>query len=367
MTTRTLTHRELNRTLLSRQLLLEQADIPPLEAIRHLAGLQAQVPNPPYIGLWTRLKQFERWDFSTLLEDRKVVRAPLMRFTLHHMAADDYLRFRKTLEPALLRSFRAFNGKRADGIDFEQMVAAAKAFIEEEPRTTGEQKAMLQQLDPDSDEYAKVNGVRAYLPLVMATPGGLWGSGSAGAYTTPDVWLGQSIDQEARIAELWQRYLAAYGPASIMDFQFWTGLVRLQRPLKELAPALGLLQYEHPNGRTLYDVPDHEVLSADTPAPIRFVPEYDNLIIGHKDRTHIIADADYNKVFLSAARVSATILIDGFVAATWKVEVDKGEAVLKVEPFREVSKDDRETLNKEGKRLLQFIEPEAEKFRVRIN
>lgn len=366
MTLRTLTRRELNRTLLQRQLLLERAQATPLEAIKHLVGLQAQVPYPPYIGLWTRLAQFERDALSKLIKERQVVRAPMMRFTMHDITATDYLRFRKTLEPALVRSFKAFNGKRVEGIEFDHLIAATIDFIKDEPKSTGEQKAMLQALDPETDEYAKVNGVRTYLPIVMVPPGGLWGSGSQGGYTTAESWLGQPIDQTEYITELWQRYLAAYGPASIMDFQFWTGLVRLQKPLKQQAEALGLLQYQHSNGRILYDLPDAEIVEREAPAPVRFMPDYDNLIIGHKDRTHIIADEDYNKVFLSAARVSATILIDGFVAGTWKIESKKGHATLNISPFRNINADDQRALLEEGERLVRFVADQAEEVVVNI-
>ncbi len=164
--------RELNRATLARQLLLDRATIPVPDAVARLVGLQAQVPNPPYIGLWTRLRDFRRDDLTRLLEERRVVRAPLLRSTLHLFTAEDYALLRPALQPALTRALAAFFGRRAKGLDIARLVAAARAHLQETPRTFTELRALLSDLEPDRDPEALAYAVRTHLPLVQAPPGG---------------------------------------------------------------------------------------------------------------------------------------------------------------------------------------------------
>jgi hypothetical protein len=363
MPERTLSPRELNRATLARQRLLERAALPALDALERVAGLQAQIPNPPYIGLWTRLADFRRDDLANLLRERKAVRAALMRSTLHVVSAADYGHFRPVLQPALTKALGAFFGQRAKAFDAEAVAAAARPFIEAAPRTTGEIKAYLVERFPGCDGDALAYAARNYLPQVQTPPGGMWGSGSGGAYTTAEVWLGAPLPP-ADLRGLFFRYLAAFGPSSVADFQVWAGMTKLKADCEAFRDELRV--YRDERGRELFDLPDTPLPPADTPAPVRFVPEYDNLLIAHDDRTRVIADADRPKVFMTAGRVRSTFLVEGWVRGAWKIERVKRAAALVVEPFYPLDTADRKALEAEGERLLRFVEDDAETFAVRF-
>lgn len=183
MAERILTLRGLNRATLARQLLLDRVPLPALAAIERLAGLQAQVANPPYIGLWTRLRTFHRDDLTSLLEQRQVVRATMMRSTLHLMTAEDYLLLRPLLQPALTRALHAFFAQQAKGIDVNPFVSAARAYVEEQPRTFVELRAKLTELFPATDPALMAYVVRTHLPLVQVPPGGMWGFAGSPAHS----------------------------------------------------------------------------------------------------------------------------------------------------------------------------------------
>ncbi|MBC8170655.1 MAG: AlkZ family DNA glycosylase [Anaerolineae bacterium] len=361
--TRTLMLRELNRATLARQMLLTRKTAPVMEAVERLIGLQSQIPNPPYIGLWTRLQDFQRVDLTQLMEQRQIVRAAMMRSTLHLVSAADHQRFRSALQPALVKALSAFFGARAKVLDIAQLVEAAREYLAVAPRSTGELKKRLLEIAPDCDADAMAYAVRAYLPLIQVPPGGTWGTGSMAAYVTADTWLGENTMSES-LQQLFFRYLAAFGPASIMDFQTWSGLVNLKSVLEPFKAEL--IVYRDEQGKELLDLPDMLLPDADTIAPIRFIPEYDNLLIAQADRRRIIADEDRPKVFLSSARVRATFLVDGFVRGTWKTERVKKAATLIIEPFAVLPNEVREALVDEGERLITFIEVEADAYRVQF-
>ena len=363
MTPPKLSLRQLNRALLSRQMLLQRARLAPLQAVEKLVALQAQIPNPPYIGLWTRLVHFAREELTQLMHARQVVRAAWLRSTLHLIPAPLHQDYRATLLPALERAYKSFNGPRTQGVDVEQLVAAARDHLHQAPRTTGELRTRLLQVQPDKNGDTLAYAVRTYLPLVQIPPGGTWSSGSQASYTTAENWLGAPKDA-SDLPGLFRRYLAAFGPASIMDFQTWTGLTRLKEVEAQLAH--GLATYRGPDGKPLYDLPDHPLPPADAPAPPRFIPEYDNLLIAHADRSRILPEADRTKVFLSAARVRATFTVDGFIAGTWRSERSKRSATLVIEPFRPLEAAASAALVEEGERLRRFSEDGASAYDLRF-
>ena len=353
MTDRVLSLRELNRATLARQMLLGREDVSAYEAVRRLTGLQAQVPNPPYVGLWTRLRGFARDDLTGLMEDRRVVRSSMMRATLHLTTAEDYLLLRPAIQAALDRSLRSIAGKRLEGLDLDRLVSAARAMVEEGPRTSKELQGGLLELEPDRDPSALAYLVRMRLPLVQTPPAGTWGTGGSPRFALPEPWLGARLaDPEESQRALVLRYLAAFGPAGARDFQAWSGLTGAKALLQEMCQELVVFRDE--GGNELFDMPGAPLPPADTPAPPRFVPEYDNLVLSHADRRRVIADEDRKEVFLSAARVRATILVDGFVAGVWRVEKTKKSAALIVEPFAPLAPRDRAALAEEGERLLRF-------------
>jgi hypothetical protein len=350
---RVLTLHELNRATLARQMLLERENVSPLEAVRRLIALQAQVTSPPYVGLWARLNNFMRDDLTHLMLERRVVRATLMRATLQLMTADDYLLLRPALQPALTRSMRSIAGKRLEGLDLDRLVGAARDFFEGEPRTFADLRTLLTELEPDRDPSAMAYAVRTMLPLVQVPSGGVWGYSGKAPFTTPERWLGQPPSGSEEARDLILKYLAAFGPAAARDVQTWSGRTQLKPVVEEMKPELRI--YLDENGNELFDLPEAPLPPADTPAPPRFVPDYDNLVLSHVERGRVLPDEHRKKIFLAAARVRATFLIDGFVRGAWKIEKQRKTATLVIEPFEPLSEEDRETLSDEGERLVRFV------------
>jgi len=347
-------------------MLLERENTSALRAVERVLGLQAQVTSPPYVGLWTRVEGFRREELTRLMQERRVVRATLMRATLQLMSAEDYLLLRPALQPALSRSMRSIAGKRLDGVDIDWLVGVAKEFFEEEPCTFADLRPLLSDLEPGRDQSALAYAVRTQLPLVQVSSGGVWGYSGKAPFTTPEHWLGSPPSGSEKPRDLVLRYLAAFGPATVRDVQTWSGRTQLKQPVEEIKAQLRVFRDE--SGNELLDLPDAPLPPGDTQAPPRFIPDYDNLVLSHVDRGRVISDEHRKKVFLSAARVRATFLIDGFVRGAWKIEKARKTATLLIEPFEPLSKEDRNTLIDEGERLVRFLaEPQgAETFEVRF-
>ncbi|MBX3085194.1 MAG: AlkZ family DNA glycosylase [Anaerolineae bacterium] len=359
-----ITRRQINRATLARQLLLDRVDWTPLEAIHQLLGLQAQVPREPYIGLWSRLTNFRREDLTQLLDQRAVVRATLMRSTLHLFASDDYLLLRATLQPALTRALYSFFGQNARDLDVPWLIKHMRAHLEVEPHTFTDLRPVLTNLDPDSDTEAMAYALRTHVPLVQVPAASKWGYPNNPAFATVEAWLGASIDPDANPRALILRYLAAFGPAYPRDVQVWSGLTNLLEVVEALKPELQV--YHDERGKEVLDLPDFALPDEDIPAPIRFLPEYDNLILSHADRSRFVPDEFRKLVFLSAGRVRATVLIDGMVAGTWKAERLKDAAALVITPFAPLSAELQASLADEARRLIRFIEEDAATVDVRF-
>ncbi len=360
--------RALNRATLDRQMLLSRRKLPADEAIEHLVGMQAQAPNPPYVGLWTRLEGFNPDELARLILDRRAVRIALMRNTVHLVTARDCLALRPLVQPIFYRGLYANRAHRAgiEGVDIEALVAAGRALLEERPRTAKELGELLRERWPDRDPASLARAIRHLVPLVQVPPRGIWGKSGPAAHTTAEAWLGYPLDPDSSLDEMVVRYLGAFGPATVKDVQTWSGLSRLGEVTDRLRPRLRIFRDEH--GNELFDLPDAPRPDPDTPSPPRFLPEFDNLILSHADRTRIIAN-DHRKVIASKnGMVPATVLVDGFVRGTWKTERTRGKATLVIEPFEPLAKKDRDALSEEGERLIRFVaEPEgAEVFEVRF-
>jgi hypothetical protein len=361
MSVRILSLRELNRATLARQMLLEREGLSVTDAIGRLVGLQAQLALPPYVGLWTRLRDFRREDLSHLIESRKVVKATLMRGTLHLFTAEDYLRFRATLQPMLTGAGSAVAKQRGGDFDVDSLLAAARSYIDEKPRTFAEISEMVAELMPDHDVGALRYTVRTHLPLVQVPITSGWSYSSKPAFALAESWIGKSISPEDNLRELVFRYLAAFGPASVTDAQTWLGM-KLKDTFEMLRPELQM--YRDEGRRELFDLPKLSLPDDDTPAPVRFLPEFDNLLLSHSKRTRVIADQHRPKVYLPALRVAATVLVDGFVRGAWKIEKKKNAVTLVIELFDTLSKKDRAALIEEGEQLIRFVEAEATSFEV---
>lgn len=356
-----LSRRTLNRTLLQRQHLLRKSTMSALEMVEHLVGLQAQAPNPPYLGLWTRLRGFRHADLARLLTDRSVVRIALMRGTVHLVSARDCLGLRPLVQPPLERGLNGAFGRRLTGVDLSSVAAECHSLLRHGPLTPCDLGELLGKHWPDHDPLALANAARALVPLVQLPPRGVWGQGGQTRYDTAETWLGGPLSP-VPLETMVQRYLAAFGPASVQDIQAWSGLTRL----REVTDRLPLRVYHADTGAELLDLPDAPLADPDTPAPPRYIAEFDNLVLSHADRTRIIADEHRPALLTSNGIIPGTILVNGFVAGLWRITTHRKHATLTVQPFRRLSKRDTASLESAGARLLAFYAPIAETRTVEI-
>jgi DNA glycosylase AlkZ-like len=293
MADRILNLRELNRATLARQMLLECENLSIPVAIERLVGLQAQLASAPYAGLWTRLCDFRREDLAREIDNRKVVKATMMRATLHLCTADDYVRFRTALKPLLIGAASAIAERRGGDFDLDKVLKMARKFIGEKPRSFAEISDMLTKLMPGTDVGAMRYSVRTHIPLVQVPINTGWSYSNKPEFTLAESWIGRPISPEDNLRELMFRYLAAFGPASVTDAQTWSGM-KLKETFEKLRPELQTYRGE---GRTeLFDLPGLSLPAEDVPAPVRFLPEYDNLPLSHSNCNSGNADEYHSNI-----------------------------------------------------------------------
>ncbi len=363
-TSATLTLRQLNRATLARQMLLAREKTTALSAIEQLGGLQAQLAKPPFAGLWSRVQGFERVDLIALLHTRAVVRATAMRGTIHLMTAKDYLRLRASLQPMLTRATASVLRERISELPLDAVVDVARAHFGKTPCTFDVMREILARHFPKVDDRALGYAVRMHLPLVQVPTDATWGYPAAADFAVAESWLKKAPAVDVNPAPLVLRYLGAFGPASVADAQTWSGLQGLAPTFETLRPKLAVFRDER--NRELFDLPDAPRPSGDVPAPVRFAADFDNIVLGHADRTRVIADEHRKAIATKNLQVLATVLVDGFVAGTWKVERKRKVAALSVAPFVPFSKAVRDALTAEGLPLLRFLEADALEFEVRF-
>ncbi|MFF0339543.1 winged helix DNA-binding domain-containing protein [Kribbella sp. NPDC004875] len=354
-----LSAKAVNRATLARQLLLEREPGSAVEVVARLAGMQGQEPKHPYVGLWTRIDGFTEAQLDQAVEARDVVRATMFRGTLHLVTAADYLRFRVTVAPVLEAGLKVL-GDRGAGLEPEKVVAAAEKLLAKEPLTFTEVRDALQQQFPEVNERALGFCTRMLVPLVMYPADVRWSWTANSRFTPAEEWIGRKLHRGAETKELITRYLQAFGPATPADFQTWSGLQKATPLFDELE----LETFTDDAGKTLYDVPDGPRPDPDTPAPVRFLPEFDNVLLSHAKRERIIADEHKSAVYTKNLRVKATYTVDGVVAGLWTSEKKRGVATLTLTPFGKLPKKTQAELEREGGGLLRFLEPDAKSFAV---
>lgn len=360
---RVLPRRTLNRALLDRQWLLHRRTAPAAEAIEHLVAMQAQVPRDPYIGLWARLSGFRHDELSGLIAERRAVRMSLLRGTLHLASDRDCLAMIPILLPMHRTALHSGSpyGRRLHGLDIDALLAAGRALLDERPRTLAELRPLLHERWPDHDPDALVYAIRYLVPVVQIPPRGLWGRSGRPTWATVGSWLGRSVGSDDSPDEIVRRYLAAYGPATVGDFQAWSGMAAQRATFERMRSAL--VTYRDERGRELFDLPGAPLPDDDEDAPVRFLPEYDNAMLGHEDRSRIIPEEHDRAAYQFAG--SCAVLVDGFLGATWRSVRDHDRMRLEIKPLSPLSTATRLSIHAEGARLLAFLGgDEADEVRI---
>ena len=345
MSEQVLTQRQLNRTLLLRQFLLRRERLTAMRAIERLAGLQAQYAPAPYIALWSRLDRFERPSLERALCRDRVIKATLMRATLHLVSARDYPFFRGAVADAA-RSIRT----RGQDPPPAAAVRKAVALARERPRTRRELYAVLgyaDRVDPlvDPAPFRHLHWLLSVAHLEQTADTAMWEPARVTRFRALDCQVPSADEARAHVIK---RYLGAFGPASRADVGHWSGV-----PLRELETALETLRMRHfrdEHGRVLLDLPRAPLAAGDECAPPRLLAPFDEIVLAHKNRTRIIGD-EHRPHVIRGADVAATFTVDGFVAGIWR---RKGDRIV-LEPFNPLPRGARRELDDEARRLAAWL------------
>jgi len=361
-----LSSRALNRATLQRQLLLSRSAIDPVRAVSELVGLQAQNPLDPYLALWSRLDAFEPHRLGDLIEDRALVRIVVMRGTIHLVTADDALFLRPLTQPVLDAEIARHSefAPALVGVDMEPVLAFARPLLSEEPMSGQRLRAALANEFPDLHAAALAYACRCLLPLVQVPPRGVWGKSLQVTSTPLESWVQRPLSSTSTLDELVLRYLAAFGPATVADVAAWSRLTGFAGVLERLRPQL--LTFRDERGRELFDLPDAPRPDPDVPAPVRFLPEYDNVLLAHADRSRFCAD-DRRRFAAAAGPFKGSVLVDGMVEAIWHSEQDAATkaVTIVVEHFR-LSREQQAEVEAEAAAVVRFWHPSASAHDVRL-
>ena len=350
----------LNRATLARQLLLERSTWTPLQAVEHLVGMQAQVPHNPYTGLWSRLERFRPESLSELLDRREVVRVGVMRGTIHLVTADDCLLLRPLVQPVFEAQLRRHSqhGPALRDVDLQPVVELAREVLAEKPRSGTELRAIFAERFPGLDPAALAHACQMVLAFVQVPPRGLWGRSAQVRSTTAESWLGRPFAVDPSIDSVVLRYFAAFGPASVADVTTWCRLTGMRAVVERLRPRL--VTFRDERGRELFDLADAPRPPERTPAPVRFLPEYDNVLLSHDDRSRFFDPADRAALAEGWTIGWGSVLQDGLVRGIWRLLPD-GLIVRHVE---RLPKKALAPIASEGRRLARFLEADPREVRL---
>ncbi len=329
------------------------------DTLEHLVGMQAQLPNAPYVALWSRLEGFRPDELGALIAERRAVRISLMRATIHLVTARDALALRPAVQAALERDVypnSTFGRHRLEGLDMDALLAAGRELVTDRPLTNAQLRDALAPRWPDRDPAALAYAVRGLLPMVHVPPRGIWRRSGPIALTTVEAWLGQPVNPVADLDSLVLRYLAGYGPSSVADAQAWSRVTGLREIFDRLRTRL--VAFHDEAGRELFDLPDAPRPDPDTPAPPRFLPEYDNVLLAHADRTRFVDD-DVRRRIQAEGLAVGTILVDGVAGGTWTSANQGGSATMTIRAIEPMADRDRSAVANEAARLLELLAPDA--------
>jgi DNA glycosylase AlkZ-like len=336
---RVLTQRELNRATLARQHLLARTILPPHALIEHLVGMQAQWPQAPYVGCWTRLKSFRPADLEKLLIRGEVLKATVMRQTLHLVTRRDY---------GLIRAAMSESNFPWETAYAKRLAPSLRKLTEAGPVTTADALAHLAGHDLGGHQPGRAwRWARSAAHIVHHHETALWRSRPEGRFVAADI--PESVDPTDARAEMLRRYLAAFGPSTRADITRWS-MMNAPGITRSLG-RLELRRFTDERGKELLDVPDGLLPDPETPAPVRYLPKWDNVLLGFADRTRILPE-EFRKIVIGLnGDVAQTFLVDGMVAGRWSVA--KGKIVL--EPFGKLGAATRKELKAEAERLEAFL------------
>ena len=346
MAERTLTQRELNRALLARQLLLERSRLPLARVLERMGGLQAQYAPSMYIGLWSRMERFERSDLDRALGRRTVVQGTLMRTTIHLVSARDYWPFALGIRRSRREWWLRLQKGTVDDATMRRRAARVRRLLATGPRP-------VQELEQQASGYFGL-----WLDLVRAPPSGTWERRRADLYASAEQWLGPSdVSEEEGMEHLARRYLGAFGPAAPADIAAWAGIpaARLEQTLRRMPQR----RFRDEAGRELVDHPRAPLQAAETPAPVRFLPVWDAILLAHARRAGVLPEEYRPRLFSAQNPASAnTFLVDGVVAGTWRYERER----IELQPFRRLGRATRVELEGEAERLTELYREPCNKL-----
>lgn len=359
----TLTHAQLNRATLARQMLLDRQRLEPVEAVERLVALQAQEAASPYIALHARLDGFDAAEMDAAFRHRRLVKGHLMRVTLHAVSARDYGSFWPAMAPSL-RAWRERQAKRLGlEVDLDALAALAQRFART-PRSGPEIRAHL----PPLPEHVAGPGVqrdawwavRLQAPFLMVPDDVPWSFGRRPVFIAAGVWLdGRAFASESDgLDHLVRRYLRAFGPATVSDLAQFTGMqvARLRPAVERLLTELHTFRDDR--GRLLYDVADGLLPPADTPAPVRFLPMWDSVLLAYQDRSRLLVEPYRRRVIQKNGDFLPVFLVDGMVAGLWRADAKQdGRTSIRWQPFEPLPPAVEEELAVEAERLAAFVEP----------
>ncbi|NKY59559.1 winged helix DNA-binding domain-containing protein [Nocardia flavorosea] len=348
---RELSLRTLNRTLLVRQHLAARTDLTPYELIRHLVAVQGQEPNWPYIGAWSRLERFDHKELATLMHDRKLVRSTTIRRTVHLSTAEDFRWLRPTVQAYIAGALNtAYYRDEIDGIELPELAASGREVLAGRRMSRGDLGRLLAEHFPQRHTRRLAEAVEVLVPMAHGAETGEWGRWRNRYVTVgpAEEWIGAPLGP-ADPPTMILRYLAAFGPASVADIQAWSGLTRLGEVVDPLRPRLRVLR--RAEGAELLDLPDAPLADPELPVPVRFLPAFDNALLGYRDRRRIIADEDRRRTSREASAGVPVYLVDGFVHGRWSLR----DSALHIEPWYGFAADQRALVEEEARRLLAFM------------
>lgn len=350
--------RQWNRTLLQRQHLLERVDEDILEVLDRCVGLQSQDPRAAFYGLWSRIVDFDPLDLDDLMTGRDVIRMALLRSTVFLMDAEDARWVRPLAQASLSGELWSGHAKRLAGAEFTEVAEYGRQLLSGTQLPVNELKDLLAARWPNAEASSLVTVVRCLVPLVQVPPRGTWNGSGRTTYSLYDDWCGpgeSAVTGAEALKDLIRLYLRGFGPASIKGLQTWAGMTRLRPVVEAMEADWELARIEGPDGEELFDIEGLALADEDTPAPVRLVAPFDNIVLAQgTDRRRVVDDQTFRKLATPNGRSPGVVLVDGRVEGMWKPRKDGTTTKIDLELFSEISAADRRAVAEEQEFLSEF-------------